>query len=42
MKNDFYSEKTLSGDESRTYNMIGYLAFGILLGGEGCNSFSLC
>jgi outer membrane beta-barrel protein len=35
LKNDFYSEKTLTGSSSNTYNMIGYMAFGILLGGEG-------
>lgn len=34
LKNDFYSEKTNSGSSS-TYNMVGYLAFGIMLGGEG-------
>ncbi|MBY0517813.1 MAG: outer membrane beta-barrel domain-containing protein [Bacteriovoracaceae bacterium] len=33
MKNDFYKEQNLNGSTS-VHNMIGYLAFGMMLGGE--------
>lgn len=34
LKNDFYKEKNLNGTTS-VHNMVGYLAFGFLFGGEG-------
>jgi len=33
LKNDFYNEKSLSGGSTSVHNMVGYLSFGILLGG---------
>lgn len=34
LKNDFYTEQNLNGSTS-VHNMVGYFAFGMMLGGEG-------